>query len=114
MMILLGAAGGQTLGSARAAAPWQEKNLYAGIFVTPDQQKPDPQKAPPTIRTLPGRVATAPPRVVCGMTIVQADPGVDPKMLVKPDLVNPGRANLEPNRGKIDFKIRALTPPVCH
>ena len=98
-------AGGQMLEpkrSARAAAPWQEKNPYAGIFVTPNQQKPDLQKkAPPAVRTLPGQAATAPPRVVCGMTLIPVKPDVDSKMLI------------EPRGGDVDYKVRSMTTPMC-
>ena len=31
-------------GSARAIAPWQEKNPYASLFTTPDKQQRDLQK----------------------------------------------------------------------
>jgi hypothetical protein len=41
-------------------------------------------------------------RVVCGLTIIAADSAIDPSILV------------EPNVDVIDYKIRALDPPLCN
>ncbi len=102
----------ESKGSGDASPGWQEKNPYGRLFVTPDAQKSEPSE--PRIVERPG-VAVVPPTVVCGMTVVQADPGVDPKMLVKPDLVTPGRRNLKPTtRFHTDYKIRSIAPPICH
>jgi hypothetical protein len=86
------------------------------VRITPDAQKSEPSE--PRIVERPG-VAVVPPTVVCGMTVVRADPGVDPNMLVKPDVVKPdvvtpGRRNLGPMRGKTEYKMRSITPPICH
>jgi hypothetical protein len=40
-------------------------------------------------------------KVVCGMTIIPANPGIDPKMSVPR------------NNDGIDYKIRAIDPPIC-
>jgi hypothetical protein len=45
--------------------------------------------------------STPKPAVVCGMTLVPADPKVDPKMRVGP-----------PDRG-VAFTMRAIPPTVC-
>ena len=42
------------------------------------------------------------PTVVCGMTIVPADPSIDPKMLV------PRKAD------GVDYTIRVITPAICN
>lgn len=86
-------------GSAGAIAAGPEKNPYAALFITQDKQKPDTQnKSPEIVQGVPGRV---PPRVVCGMTVFQADPDVDPKILQKPV------------RGDVDYKIKSMTSPIC-
>jgi hypothetical protein len=103
-------------GSGDATAGWQEKNPFGRLFITPDTQKSepsDPQKTDPAIVERPG-MSVGPPKVVCGMTVIQADPGVDPNILVKPAIVEPTRRNLKPVRGKIEYKIRSIAPPICH
>ena len=40
-------------------------------------------------------------KVVCGMVVIEADPSIDPKILVPPP-ANPGTS-----------KIRRIVPPVC-
>lgn len=42
------------------------------------------------------------PTVVCGMTMVPADPAIDPKMLV------PRKAD------GVDYQLRAVTPAICN
>jgi hypothetical protein len=42
------------------------------------------------------------PKVVCGMLVIPADPNVDPKIAIPP--------NKAPN---LEFKIRAIDPPMC-
>ena len=42
-------------------------------------------------------------RVVCGMTIIEANPGVDPQMVVE-----------VPRRPDVKYTIRAIDPPVCN
>jgi len=45
--------------------------------------------------------AQARPRVVCGMTIIPADPKIDPKMAITP------------KKDGVEPKIRAIEPPIC-
>ena len=48
-------------------------------------------------------VAAAPQsRIVCGMTVIQADPAIDPKMVIR-----------APENGP-DQKIVRIEPPACH
>jgi len=42
------------------------------------------------------------PQQVCGLTMIPADPTIDPKMLF------PRKAD------GVDYKIRVITPPVCN
>jgi len=67
-----------------------------GVLMIPLQKQ-----APPAVRTLPGQAATAPPRVVCGMTVIPVNPDVDSKM------------RIEPRGGDVDYKVRSLTSPMC-
>ena len=46
--------------------------------------------------------AAPPPRIVCGMTVIQADPTLDPKMVIR-----------APENGP-DQKIVRIEPPACH
>lgn len=69
------------------------KNPFSGIFVVPHAQRVLPQ---PALRT------KKPPRVVCGMVLVPANPNLDPKMIL--DL---------PPKPDVENKIRVLTPKVC-
>jgi len=48
------------------------------------------------------RTSPLKPKVVCGMTIVPADPTIDPKMRITP-----------PQNPNLEYKIRVLEPPVC-
>ena len=48
------------------------------------------------------RQSAAKRKVVCGMTIIAADPKSDPLMV------------LEPNADGIDHSMRALDPPICN
>jgi hypothetical protein len=43
------------------------------------------------------------PKVVCGMTIIPADPKIDPKMLFAPKSDN-----------GVEYKLRAIDPPICN
>jgi hypothetical protein len=47
-------------------------------------------------------VDAAKPRVVCGMTLIPADPKVDPKMVI------------EPKADQTRYTIRAIDPPICN
>jgi hypothetical protein len=44
----------------------------------------------------------AKPKLVCGMTIIPADPKIDPKMVIALP------------SGGVDYKIRAVDPPICN
>ena len=103
-------------GSGGANRAWSGKKPYARLFIAPDAQKPDAERRDPKpTELLPQSVVVTPPRVVCGMTVVQADPGVDPHILVKPDVPNAGRRDLKPNLPRrTEYKIQKVTPPICH
>ena len=80
----------------RLAALRSSANPYQQLFSVPELSTPLPSASQPA--------TVAPPktRVVCGMTIVPAHPGGDPKMV------------LEPRRDGVDYKIRAIDPPICN
>ena len=48
-------------------------------------------------------MAWSKPKVVCGMTIIEADPYFDQKMKVTP-----------PKAGNVRYVIRAVDPAVCN
>ena len=91
-------AGALTLFVAMPAAA-QAFKPYTG----PSGQKPAPK--PPTVdwswRPPADQPAAASPSVVCGMTMVPADPKVDPRMRVS-----------VPDRG-VTFTMRAVRPTIC-
>ena len=67
------------------------------LFV-PQRNLFETQKTPrPSIET---PVAT--PNIVCGMTIIPADPTIDPKML------------RTPKADGVDYKLRTIDPPICN
>ena len=45
-------------------------------------------------------------RIVCGMVVMQADPGIDPKMIHRP-MVHP------PAESTTTFHIKRIPPPTC-
>ena len=45
--------------------------------------------------------AQARPKIVCGMTLIPADPKIDPKMAITP------------KKDGLEFKMRVIEPPVC-
>ena len=49
------------------------------------------------------KAGDAKPKVVCGMLIIPADPSLDPKMRITP-----------PQDPNVEYKIRAIDPPVCN
>ena len=103
-------------GSGGANRTWSGKKPYARLFIAPDAQKPDAERRDPKpIALQPQGVVVTPPRVVCGMTVVQADPSVDPHILVKPDVTNTSRMNLKPMLPRrTEYKIQKVAPPICH
>ena len=92
------AASGDTAEQA-VAAPAPEWKPFVNLF----GQKPAPKKPsidwnwPPSA----GQNPAAKPSVVCGMTVIPADPKVDPKMRV-----------IVPDRG-VAFTMRVVQPTVC-
>ena len=101
VMVMLSAAAPalaeQSIAAARGAARFDasrpaQSDPYRKLF---EPQKAVPQ---PAIEKQPA----AGPKVVCGMTIIPADPKHDPLMVV------------EPKTDGIDYKIRALDPPICN
>jgi len=51
--------------------------------------------------------AKPPSRIVCGMVVIQADPGIDPKMIHRP------LTNLPTNEPAITFHIKRIPPTTC-
>lgn len=75
-----------------AFADQAAKNPYRNLFRAQELLK----EAQATQRSKPA------PTVVCGMTIIPADPSIDPKMAIAP------------KKDGIEPKIRAIEPPVCN
>ena len=105
--------------------------LVLFLLQTPEQRKQPPEQAPPidlspsaplapspavpdekafgqlfkqkqqpeSHQTLPNKKPET--RIVCGMVVIEADPSIDPKILVPPP-ADPGTS-----------KIRRIVPPVC-
>jgi len=71
-------------------------------------QRPDPYRKLFPTQSVTNVVESAVPKadtkpsVVCGMTIIPADPSLDPKMLF------PRKAD------GVDYKLRVITPPTCN
>ena len=81
--------------------------LLAAVPATASQSSPAPANPYTKLFQLPKglvdpRPAERKPKVVCGMTIIPADPKIDPKMVVQ-----------RPFDG-VDYKIRTIDPPVCN
>ena len=55
---------------------------------------------PPEVSSVPSSV-TPKAQVVCGMTVIPADPSVDPTMV------------LPPKNDGVKYTIRAVPPPIC-
>ena len=93
-------AGGLTLLAAGLAAA-QDFKPSANLF---EQKKPS--QKPPKIdwnwRPPADKNSTAKPTVVCGMTLVPADPKVDARMMRVP----------APDSG-VTFTLRSVQPPIC-
>lgn len=91
------ASAGQTPPSVAPAQTPQAKP-YESLFAPSGQIRP----APPAPRVVvPEREAAPKPRVVCGMTLIPADPTVDPRIAVTP----PQTATR--------YTILAVPPPMC-
>jgi hypothetical protein len=79
-----------------AQSAWQRRsNPYSSLFQPAPLVKPGEhtQAMPPP--------PPAKPKVVCGMTVIPADPRIDPKFTIAP-----------PDR-QTKYTIRAIEPPIC-
>jgi hypothetical protein len=85
---------------ARLGALRSGGDPYRQLFSAAKFPKPGPAVA--TSPSQPTPPAVSKPRVVCGMTILPADPKADPKMV------------LEPKKDGVDYTIRAIDPPICN
>ena len=98
LLVTVPAFGQPTSAAAQTAARFgalrapQHKDAYRNLF-----QPARPLAAPVSQPTEDRR-----PKVVCGMLVIPADPTIDPKIAVPPNKA-PG----------VEFKIRAMEPPVC-
>ncbi len=96
VLLLSGAAPAVAQGAAQRAPVDPYKKLF---------QQPNLEQAALTLRlreALRQAEAKQGPRVVCGMTLIPANPGIDPKMAVEP-----------PARDDVRYTIRAIEPPAC-
>ena len=73
----------------------ERQTPYSKLFQAPEVK---PQPAEPSPADAP---ATREPRVVCGMTIIPADPSIDPKIQI----------TLPPS--DVRHTIRVFSPPLC-
>lgn len=75
-------------------------------FGTLRPAQPDPFRklfeVQPDLKAAPPPAAAAKPKIVCGMTIIPADPTIDPKM------------RLAPKSDGVNYTIRAIDPPICN
>ena len=78
-----------------ALRPAQSSNPYSKLFEARGALKQAVQQESTKART-------PKTRIVCGMTIIEADPSIDPKMGVTP-----------PKDEKVRHTIRAVEPPIC-
>jgi hypothetical protein len=100
---------GQGLSPARGGPPSDKLSArdasvarsYRGLFIAPAEtgNAVQVQLAPEVITRNPNPQ----PRVVCGMVVVPVTPAVDPKMIIPPK-----------NGPKVEYKIRAIEPRICH
>lgn len=74
----------------------RERNPYAKLFVTADAKKGQVTPAPGAPA---GRVNHPTPKTICGLTVLEANPDIDRRMIV------PAPSG--------DFKIRRLEPTIC-
>jgi hypothetical protein len=78
------------LGALRQAQP---SNPYSKLFETREALKQALQQEL-------AKTGAPKTRIVCGMTVVEANPGLDPKMAVSP-------------KANVRHTIRAVEPPTC-
>ena len=79
---------GVTAAALQGAAFNEQKRFFTDVF----RQVPElPRQA---------RNNLHPPRVLCGMLVIPADPSIDPGIRVQPPTT-------------ADYKIKAVRPPVC-
>ena len=90
------------------SGPDQPTSSAPSTSLVPFQQQPSSSKPYRQLFEVPGLETSvkrpapiATPRVVCGMTIIPADPSVDPKILVAPP------------REDTRHTPRVIPPPVC-
>jgi hypothetical protein len=92
-----------------AAQPVFAQSLSAGSatarFGVLRPTQPNPYRklfAPQPAVKLSSAVTAPKSRIVCGMTIVEGDPKIDPKFV------------MPPKSDGVDHKIRAIAPPTCN
>ena len=89
---------------APSVVPPSKKDPFENLFRSLPKNPPDPDVAARLVEQL-----AAQTKVVCGLTMLQVDPNVDPK--IRRD-VSPAPQKPNPIR-QPDFKIRRITPTVC-
>ena len=78
-----------------ATSKWTpDKNPYSKLFTTARQLAIQAAQVPPAAGV------AGKPEIKCGMTMIPADPGIDPLIAISP-----------PNGTR--FTIRAIEPPIC-
>jgi hypothetical protein len=66
-----------------AAEPVPRSGPFQKLFVQPNEPRKQEQQARAALQQLKQAQKSA-PTVVCGMVVIQADPQVDPKMVIRP------------------------------
>ncbi len=90
---------------ASSLVPPSKKATFENLFQTLPQSPTDPDVAARLVEQLSEKT-----KVVCGLTMVQVDPNLDPKIRLE----RPLPAGQKPNLiRQPDFKIRRITPTVC-
>jgi len=84
----------------RNARPAPARPFTRLFQVAPLSPPATPRPAPRAFLSASPAPAAPGPRVVCGMVVIPADPGIDPKILTAP-------------RGDARYPVRAMTPPRC-
>ena len=79
-----------------ASRPAQAATPYARLFETQEALKKALQEKSAGLASAPKS------KIVCGMTVIEVGPALDPKMAVTP-----------PKDSKTRFTIRAIDPPIC-